>query len=714
MELSMKSSLENNMYREILTLVVNILLGSREVVDEELLQLWIHHNFFGDLGPMFANLIVGCINSDWSGPKCLHFTGNHALVGHLDTLNKVLHEFKYTFDIGLNPLPKWLLSSVKLEEGLNKMCIWEAKQREDIRAFLSYFKEVGIPPCDKIKMLQVPLKEESKRKGSKTMTEVEIQYMYWIHFLCERLVMAPSLLELKPLTEDEKAVYVPVTSVQSLPEKVKASLLEFMQKLYGWSRTSSVPYMQASNAIRRQVTGCMLNKNIKSVHENTVNSLRRELAYLPDDVLDEIVGNYEPHWMEDLESLREALMTELCQSVWRRVWYVIMPHLQRHLPEDWDYRKCHDASCQSQVRDLFLLGVFITHLFDGDEEESANLMEMHKMLRDYVTGAPLPSDKLHPILREALKKASLYRDDAKKLRKKKNEQRRRREERKRYLCLSGTLIEWVEGLSENDGRFSFVTLLEAMERSSTTNSMVHNLTFVFAVCTEVNISGFKEAVLEPLHKVLEVLVNDTSMPERIRTLKLVVEVMMNMKMTTSLENQEASLKEVLRFLVNHLMGSDLSWYYYVSMMKDLRALQGELHHEDLYLDKVAKVDLMVLMKRLLEKVFDRETLEKVVTYLRTVDVVSGMVSSAANAIAAGTSSSNVELPGPGSSTDTSLNVYISKTGGCIHFKSSCRRAVNMKPVELSKVVGKLKRCGNCKWSEEAMIIIRELEEVRKE
>jgi hypothetical protein len=686
------------MYREILTFVVNILLGSREVVDEELLQLWMHPSIFGDLAPMFAGLIVACMESDWCGPKCLQFTGNHALVGHLDTLNKVLHEFKYTFDIGLNPLPKWLLSSVKLEEGLNKMCIWEAKQRKDILSFLSYFKEIGIPPCDKMKMLQVPLKEESKRKGSKTMSEVEIQYMYWILFLCERLVMAPSLSELKPLTEDEKAVYVPVTPVQSLPKEVKASLLEFIQKLYRWRNSSSFHYMVPATKIRALVFGSIKNEQIKSVHENTVNSIRLELALLPDDLVNEIVGNYEPHWMEDLESLREALMTELCQSVWRRVWYVYMPHLQRHLPEDWDYRKCHDASCQSQVRDLFLLGVFITHLFDGDEEESANLMEMHKMLRDYVTGAPLPSNELlHPILREALKKASLYRDDAKKLRLRKKEQFRRREERKRYLCLSGTLIEWVEGLSENDGRFSFVTLLEAMERSSTTNSMVHNLTFVFAVCTEVNISGFKEAVLEPLHKVLEVLVNDTSMPERIRTLKLVVEVMMNMKMTTSLENQEASLKEVLRFLVNHLMGSDLSWYYYVSMMKDLRALQGELHHEDLYLDKVAKVDLMVLMKRLLEKVFDRETLVKVITYLRTVDVVSGMVSSAANAIAAGTSSSNVELPGPGSSTDTSLIVYISNTGGCFHFQRSCRRAVNMKPVELSKVVGKLKRCTLCKW-----------------
>jgi len=689
-ELSTKSSLNLNIpsmmnsetiHQMILTLVVNILLGSK-MVDETLLSLWFHPSILEDLGPMFANLIVACMESDWCGPKCLQFTGNHALVKFMPILMTVLHKNKHVFEFGLMPLPKWLYGD--LETALDILGVEEVKQRKDVLAFLSYFKEIGIPPCDKMKMLQGNLKEESKKKGS--MTEVEIQYMYWIHFLCTKLVMASTLLELKPLTEEEKAVYVPVTSVQSLPEKVKASLLEFLQKLYGWSRTSSVPYMQASNAIRRQVTGCRLNKNIQLVHEDSLKSLRKELAILPDDLVNEIVGNYEPHWMEDLQTLREALMTELCQSVWRRVWYVYMPHLEHHLPVDWDYWKYHDASCQSQVRDLFLLGVYITHLFDGDEK----LMEMHQMLRDYVTGSPLPSGKeLHPILFKALKKASLYREDAIILRKNKEKQMKRREERKAYLCLSPTLIEWVKALSENDGRFSFVTLLQAMEQNSTTNSMVHNLTFVFAVCTEEVISGFKEAVLEPLHKVLEVLVNDTSIPDTIRTLKLVVEVMMEFKMMTSLENQMDYLKEVLRFLVNHLT----SYQEFISMMKDLRALQGELHHEDLYLDKVAKVDLMVLMKRLLEKVFDRETLEKVVRYLRTVDVVSAMVSSAANAIATGTSSSKVELSGPGSSADSSLNVHITKTGKCYHREWCCK---NSSPISREDAVEMgLKACRKC-------------------
>lgn len=523
-------------------------------------------------------LITACLTANWVPPDRLPFDHKNKIGLLLDPLLNAIRNKPYLI-IESKPVPSWLRLDIgSVAQYLRKLGIADGNdyQASDVLRVLNALRGTGLPCLKSLERLV-------RHIPGKNTAHYLVQYLRWIYRISMVLVTTADENALKPLSEDEKRPFVSTFGINRIPKDVLVALHDFVRSLYPNGTSPLTVTQLTAKKLRSFATDDVSAKWYDLILSIYTDSIESSLALtLPLDLVSHVVGMVVDAGFSDADlTWSENLGLYICTLV---------------LPLMYNGR-WWSVCLKSVIYPLFLLKA-IVQIYASDYPELGLKTLFEELEAHLFNNEPLTNP--NPLLQRAF---DLKAEDAKA---REDEQRRKdeHEEHKKTLLefrvLSELITHVVYQETCNDGEFSYWSQCMRLYQNKNTTNPAHILTYLFALLgvpyVPSSIKDFRDLVLLPLSTALKTL---SEPPASILALKSVVKLMMHPDTKVT--------DEALRTLVDPILGHSVFELFEARMAK-ARALFS--------LRDAPVVDLHHLLKRLLEAVFDEDTIVSVYAALR--------------------------------------------------------------------------------------------------
>ena len=516
-------------------------------------------------------LIEACIDASWSLPKMMPFEGNIRLL--LPDLMEMVKSKPWLI-IEYKPFPSWLRLDIDhVREYVCKLGITDNAdfQAKDVLRILKSFEETGLPCLESFDLLRREIPQ------AYSTAHYLVQYLHWIYRVSMVLVMTADVTKLMPLSEEAKRPFVSVFSIYKVPNIVKDAVITFVGSI---NPDAVSPLSMFST---KEMRNSFLCEESEQWRECILDLMKEEISLLqlPSDIIGMIA------------EMSTGGENDICISVHHRlmmcVTFSAMNLMFKH--SVWSYMK-------PIVYHTLLLKSLITMYGDDDPSLQTLFAEIQAM----IGGAPL-NRNAHPLLQRAVIMHEEKQRSLERIKERKEAHIKQVSDLRTFRGLPDELVGRVRYLTcDVAGGVSYDELHKELQLPDLENKQqqhVHFLTYVFALCGKTDwfprkYQEFKKFVLGPLTKALECL-KELKL-EGLKKLKSFVDKIMILLNSVTDED--------LQPLVDPILGED-GYLLFKSQMAQMAKISDQLK------GRARVVDLHYLLKRLLEKVFDNDTLERV-------------------------------------------------------------------------------------------------------